>query len=153
MIRQLWRALLITVNRVAILSSTRVAILKKVAIFPRVAILKNSKVAEGSNPNDEQGSNLDSPSQSSNSDDDEDESTCSPSNLGPAIQAIEGDSEIFIRLPIPQREIPSTIINRSSVEFLRIATPGIDRIATLLTVIRRALHNCRIKLTVQSQPC
>ena len=70
---------------------------------------------EGSNPNDEQGSNPDSASQSSNSDDGEDESAHSPSNLGLAIQAIEGDSEIFLRLPILHREIPSPIVKRSSV--------------------------------------
>ena len=76
---------------------------------------QGSNLEEGSNPIDEQGSNPDSASQSSNSDDDEDESTRSPSNLGPAIQTIEGDSEIFIRLPIQEREIPSPIINPSSV--------------------------------------
>ena len=74
-------------------------------------VFQDSNLEEGRNPNYEQSSNPDSASQSSNSDDDEDESTRSPSNLGLAIQAIEGDSKIFIRLPIPQREIPSPIIN------------------------------------------
>ena len=73
---------------------------------------QDSNLEEGSNPNYEQGSNPDSASQSSNSDDDEDESTRKPSNLGLAIQAIEGDSEIYIRLPLP---MPSPIIKRSSV--------------------------------------
>ena len=73
---------------------------------------QDSNLEEGSNPNDEQGSNPDSASQSSNSDDDEDESTRRPSNLRLAIQAIEGDSEIYIRSPIP---MPSPIIKRSSV--------------------------------------
>ena len=73
---------------------------------------QDSNLEEGSNPNYEQGSNPDSASQSSNSDDDKDESTRRPSNLGLAIQAIEGDSEIFIRLPIP---MPSPIVKRSSV--------------------------------------
>ena len=73
---------------------------------------QDSYLEEGSNPNDEQGSNPDSASQSSNSDDNEDESTRRPSNLRIAIQAIEGDSTIFIRLPIP---MPSSIIKRSSV--------------------------------------
>ena len=73
---------------------------------------QDSNLEEGGNPNDEQGSNPDSASQSSNSNDDEDESTRRPSNLGLAIQAIEGDSEIYIRLPIP---IPSPIMKRSSV--------------------------------------
>ena len=73
---------------------------------------QDSNLEEGSNPNDELSSNPDSASQSNNSDDDEDESTRRPSNLGLAIQAIEGNSEIFIRLPIP---IPSHIVKRSSV--------------------------------------
>ena len=73
---------------------------------------QDRNLEEGSNPNYEQGSNPDSASQSSNSDDDEDESTRKPSNLGLAIQAIEGDSEIYIRLPLP---LPSPIIKRSSV--------------------------------------
>ena len=78
-------------------------------------VFQDSNLEEGSNPTNEQGSNPDSASQSSNSDDDEDESTRSPSNLGLAIQAIEGDSEIFLRYPIVRGEIPSPIVKRSSV--------------------------------------
>ena len=76
---------------------------------------QDRNLEEGSNPNYEQGSNPDSASQSSNSDDDEDESARSPSNLGLAIQAIEGDSEIFLRYPIVRGEIPSPIVKRASV--------------------------------------
>jgi hypothetical protein len=76
---------------------------------------QSSNSEEGSNPNDEeQGSNPDSISQSSNSVDDEDESARSPSHLGPIIQAIPGDSEIFIRRPLNNRRIPSPINNESS---------------------------------------
>jgi hypothetical protein len=66
---------------------------------------QSSNSEEGSNPIDEeQGSN---PSLSSNSDDGEDESSRSPSNLGPPVQAISGDSEIFIRRPLDNRQKPS----------------------------------------------
>jgi hypothetical protein len=76
---------------------------------------QSSNSEEGSNPNDEeQGSNPDSISQSSNSVDDEDESARSPSNLGPSIQAIPGDSEIFIRRPLQNRRIASPINNETS---------------------------------------
>jgi hypothetical protein len=79
------------------------------------ADFQNSNSEEGSNPNDdEQGSNPDTISQSSNSLNDEDESARSPSNLGPIIQAIPGDSEIFIRRPLNNRRIPSPINNESS---------------------------------------
>ena len=78
-------------------------------------VFQDRNLEEGSNPTNEQGSNPDSASQSSNSDDDEDESTRKPSNLGLAIQAIEGDSEIFLRYPIVRGEIPSPIVKRASV--------------------------------------
>jgi hypothetical protein len=77
---------------------------------------QSSNSEEGSNPIDEeQGSNPDSISLSSNSDDGEDESSRSPSNLGPPVQAISGDSEIFIRRPLDNRQKPSPINSTTSV--------------------------------------
>jgi hypothetical protein len=80
------------------------------------AEVQSSNSEEGCNPNDEeQGSNPDSISQSGNSVDDEDESSRSHSNLGPIIQAIPGDSEIFIRRHINNRRIASPINNETSI--------------------------------------
>ena len=72
-----------------------------------------SNSEEGSNP--AEGSDPDTISQSSDSDEGEDERSRSPSNLGPPIQAIVDDSEIFIRRPLGSIINPSPINNEKTL--------------------------------------